>query len=140
MKKNRIVPRKMNVTAATSISALAVVLVLFLMVIVNHLASSSCTQLQKSIGRKRLELAKLENERLREDASWRQMITPVRLEAALRSHGMKMLPMHESQIVRMGRNGRPNLGQVSVALAQERKNAAVSRTAQYAPGRRSVKR
>ncbi len=141
MKKNRIVPRKMSVTTANSMFCAAVIFMLLLMVIVNHLASSSCTQLQKSIGNKKAELAKLENERLRENADWMKMITAENLNATLLKHGMKMQPPSPTtQIIRMGRNGRPVPGQVSLAKAQERKASAASRTAQYTTGRRTVKR
>ncbi len=140
MRKNRKITKRMSRVATSSMYIGAVIVTLTVMVIVNHLASASCMQLQKSIGRKKAELAKLENDRLREDASWKAMITPERLEAALRDHGMAMYPMREKQIIRMGRNGKPKLGQVSVALAQRRAESAASRTARYEPRRGTARR
>ena len=50
MKKNRKRSKKMSVMASRSMHVGGVLVMFFVMVIVNLLASSSCTQLMKSIG------------------------------------------------------------------------------------------
>jgi hypothetical protein len=96
------------------------------------LASSSCTQLSKTISEKERQLAKLENDQKREQERWDEMKTPERLEAALLKHGLAMrYSKPEAQVVRMDKSGRPYSGQASVARATERSKAAQS--AKYTP-------
>ena len=115
----------MSVMASRAMHFGAVFLALFIMVIVNMLASSRGRQLMKAIGEKERELVKLEDDRTRESGRWERMTTPERLEDALVKHGLSMSYPKESQIVRMMPNGRPRPGQASVAKAARRSGGAV---------------
>ena len=88
MKKNRKRSKKMSVMASRSMHVGGVLMMFFVMVIVNLLASSSCNQLMKSIGEKERQLAKLENDRARESARWDAMKTSENLDRALLKFGL----------------------------------------------------
>lgn len=118
----------MSVIAGRSMQIAAVMLILFVMVIMNQLASSSCDQLTKGIREKERQLAKLEDERSRECARWEEMKTPEKLESALLRHGLAMRYPKADQVVRMKSNGHPYPGQVSVErVAQRRRMGTTAR-------------
>ena len=75
MKRNRKRSKKMSVIASHSMYVGAVIMMLFVMVIVNLLASSSCDHLLKSIGEKERQLKRLDDEYVRESARWEGMLT-----------------------------------------------------------------
>lgn len=127
----------MSVVASNTMHFGAVIVMLFIMVFVNFLASSSCQQLLKSIGEKERQLAKLEEERVRESARWEEMKTPERLESALLRHGLAMRYPRPDQVVRMKANGKPYPGQLSVAKAGQRNGVA---SVKYDGGRHSAYR
>jgi hypothetical protein len=127
MKKNRKRSKKMSVMASRSVHIGAVMVMFFVMVILNLLASSSCSQILKSIGEKERTLAKLEDERMRESARWDAMKTADNIDRALLRFGLSMRYARAGQIVRMDASGRPKPGQLAVARAK--KNAANYRTA-----------
>ena len=137
MRKNRKRTKKMSVVASNTMHFGAVIVMLFIMVFVNFLASSSCQQLLKSIGEKERQLAKLEEERVRESARWEEMKTPERLESALLRHGLAMRYPRPDQVVRMKANGKPYPGQLSVAKAGQRNGVAAVK---YDGGRHSAYR
>jgi len=124
MKKNRKMSRKMSVVTVHFMHMGAVLLMLFVMVIVNLLASSSCKQLENACRVKEAELKKLEDEHERESAKWAGMTTNENLEKALLAHGLSMHPPRASQIVRMRRDGTPHPAQLSLAKAEQRARAA----------------
>lgn len=127
MRKNRKVSKRMSVVAQNTAYASAVLMAAFVVVIVNLLASSSCSQLMKSIGEKERTLSRLEDERSRESARWEEMKTPERLEQALMRHGLSMKPPKPDQIIRMDREGRLIPNQFSVAKeAQRQRNLALA--------------
>lgn len=136
MRKNRKVSQKMSVIAEHTMHVGAVVLALFVMVIVNLLARSSCSQLHDAIGKKEEALKRLENERQRESARWEEMKTPERLEAALRKMGLAMRYPHADQVIYMTSDGRPKPAQIAVAKAQQRLAERAASTAQYRVARR----
>jgi hypothetical protein len=105
MRKNRKVSKKMSRAASRSMHVGAVILMLFVMEIMNLLASSSCNQYMKTIGEKRKLLEKLEKDRERESANWERMKTPEKLEAALVYHGHKMRYPRQDQIIRLKSDG-----------------------------------
>lgn len=123
MKKNRRRSKKMSVMASRSMHIGAVMVMFFVMVILNLLASSSCNQIMKSIGEKERTLAKLEDERMRESARWDAMKTADNIDRALLKFGLSMRYAKAEQIVRMDSAGRPKPGQLAVARA--RKNSSV---------------
>ena len=120
MKKNRRRSKKMSVMASRSMHIGGVLLMFFVMVMVNLLASSSCTQLTKSIREKERQLEKLEKDRERESARWDAMRTSENLDRALLKFGLSMKYPRPEQIVHMDSRGRPKPGQISVARAARR--------------------
>ena len=120
MRKNRTNSKKLSAVATRTMHFGAVIVMLFVMVIINYMASSSCQQLLKSIGEKERALSKLEEERVRESARWEEMKTPEKLESALLRHGLAMRYPKPDQVVRMKANGRPYPGQLSVAKVRQR--------------------
>jgi hypothetical protein len=133
MRKNRKIPKKMSVVASNTMHFGAVIVILSVMVILNLLASSSCTQLMKTIGEKERELVKLEDSKMRESTRWEEMKTPERVEEALRAHGLSMATPRAYQVVRMRADGTPFPGQLSVLRSRQR---GAEQTAQYRRGRR----
>ena len=113
----------MSVVASRTMYAGAVIVMFFAMVILNLLASSSCTQLMKSIGDKEKLLGKLEESYQRESAKWDEMITPERLEHHLVKHGLSMHYAKPAQTIRMRHDGTPYPGQLSLVKAEARVNS-----------------
>ncbi len=142
MRKNRKMSKKMSVMAGRTVQISAVMIMLFVMVIVNMLASSSCKHLTSTIKVKERQLAKLEEEKEREKARWYAMNTSENLEAALLRHGLAMRVPRGEQVVRLRSDGRPYPGQISVAKAAERNR--IPQTASVGSGasrgRKSAKR
>ena len=131
MAKNRRIPKRRSVVVSNTMRVGAVLGMLFVMVILNLLASSSCQQIMKAIGEDERELARLEDARQREATRWEEMKTPERIGKALVVNGLSMNPPRADQIVHMKSNGEPYPGQVSVAKARQRNMnvASVSSTA-----------
>jgi len=131
MKRNRKRSTKMSVTASRSMHFGAVIVMLFVMVIVNFLASSRCDQMMKEIGKKKSTLAKLEKDRERESGRWDQINTAENLDRILPKLGMSMKYPHPRQIVRMDAEGRIRSGQLSVASdLRRRKKGTVANNVQ----------
>jgi len=138
MRKNRKRSTRMSVTASRSMHFAAVIMMLFVMVIVNMLASSRCDQMMKRIGEKENLLAKLEKDRERESGRWDQVNTPDNLDRMLLRLGMSMKYPRAEQIVRMDGSGRPERGQISLARAARRRSekASVASNAKSVPSTR----
>lgn len=119
MKRNRKISKRMSVVATNSMRFGTIILVFFVMVILNLLASSSCTQLMKDKGEKEREIAKLDEALQREATRWEEMKTPEKLEIALLRHGLSMKPPRADQPVRMDAKGMPRLGQLSLKKASQ---------------------
>lgn len=115
----------MNVMTGKSIHVVGIIAALVTMVVVNLVADARCRQTKDSIGEKERQLARLEQDRVRESAAWEAMLTTENLDRALTRHGLKMLryPKPE-QVIRMDASGTPRYGQQSVKLAIQRKAAA----------------
>lgn len=135
MRKNRKVPKKMSVVATNTMRFGAIIVFLFVMVILNLLASSSCTQLMKAKGEKERELVRLDEARMRESTRWEEMKTPEKVENALMRHGLAMKLPRPDQNIRMRADGTPSVGR-SVARARQRSSAVV--TARAATTRATV--
>jgi len=134
MGRNWKISKKMSVVAQNTAYVGAIMLMLFVMVIVNMLASSSCSQLMKSIGEKERILARLEDERSRESARWEELKTPQNLEIALNRHGLAMRYPKPSQTVRL-REGSGQLIPSQLSVAKEMQRARNSMTASYSARR-----
>ena len=144
MKRNRRISTKVSVMAQRSAYVGAVIIALFVTVVLNFLAESSCSQLRNSIGEKEFQLAKLEDECTRESARWEEMQTPERLEQALVRHNLPMRYVKASQTIRMRPDGTPYPNQMSVAKATMRSPAVATaqsaRTAIRSAARRNLRR
>ena len=138
MRRNRKMPKKMSVMAGRSVQIGALIITCVAMVILNMLASSSCKQLENTIGEKKRQIDSLEDSYKREKANWEKMLTPANLEQALLRHGLAMKFPKTEQVVRMDAAGRPYPGQRSVARATQRNKAAQS--AKYTPVANPVRR
>jgi len=120
MKRNRRRSKKMSVTASRTMHFGAVVVMLFVMVIVNLLASSRCDQMMKEIGEKENRLNKLVKECERESGRWDQVNTVENLDRVLFKLGMSMKYPHPKQVIRMDADGIPERGQRSMEYAMRR--------------------
>ena len=120
MRKNRKIPKKMSVVATNTMRFGAIIVFFFVMVILNLLSSSSCTQLLKVKGELEREIAKLDDARMRESTRWEEMKTSEKVEEALLRHGLAMKFPGADQTVRLMADGRPRPGQLSVAKARMR--------------------
>ncbi len=129
MKRNSKRTKKMSVVASGSMSLGIVIFALFVMVIVNLLASSNCDQLQKTIGEKEKTLAKLENDRRRASAAWDEMKSSANLDGMLPKHGLAMKLPRTDQVVRMNKMGRPLPGQLSIVRMDKNRKSCM--TANY---------
>ena len=124
MRKNRKIPKKMSVVATNTMRFGAIIVFFVVMVILNLLSSSSCTQLLKVKGELEREIVKLDDARMRESTRWEQMKTPERVEEALLKHGLAMKLPRADQTVRLRPNGQPLAGQLSVSKAKMRGETA----------------
>jgi len=131
MRKNRKVSKRMSVNATITMRFAAVIVIFFVMVILNILSSSSCTQLMKEKGEKEREIAKLDEAKSRESTRWDEMCTPERIEKALIRHGLQMKPPRPEQAVVMLANGKPRPDQF--VLRKARSNMSVLADVGVAP-------
>ena len=132
MRKNRKIPKKMSVVATNTMRFGAIIVFLFVMVILNLLASSSCTQLMKAKGEKERELRRLDEAHTRESTRWEEMTTPEKVEKALILRGLSMKLPRPDQNVRMRADGTPYPGQLSIARARQRSRTAMTAQASTA--------
>lgn len=112
----------MSVVATNSMRFGAIIVFFFVMVILNLLSSSSCTQLLKQKGEMEREIAKLDDSRMRESTRWEEMKTTENIEAALLRHGLSMHMPRPDQTVRLLPDGTPRPGQLSLAKSKARLN------------------
>lgn len=110
----------MTVMATNTMRFGAIIVFFFVMVILNLLSSSSCTQLLKRKGEMEREIVKLDDAIQRKSTAWEQMKTPEQIEIALLRHGLSMKTPRPDQTVRMREDGTPRPGQLSVARAKQR--------------------
>ena len=120
MRRNRKIPKKMSVVATNTMRFGAIIVFFFVMVILNLLSSSSCTQLQNAKGALEREIAKLEDARTREATRWEKLKTTESIENALFRHGLSMKTPRPDQTVRLMPDGTPRPGQLSLAKAKMR--------------------
>ena len=139
MKRNRKMTKKMSVMAANTMRFGAIIVVFFVMVILNILSSSSCSQLLKVKGEKEREIVRLDDSRMRESTRWEEMKTPEKVEKALLDNGLSMKLPRPEQTVRMMENGQPRPCQISIARAK-RRNAGKTASAAPVPVRNPARR
>ena len=123
MRRNRKIPKKMSVVATNTMRFGAIIVFFFVMVILNLLSASSCTQLQNAKGELEREIVKLDEARTRESTRWEEMKTTESIEAALLRHGLSMRTPSPAQTVRLMADGTPRPGQLSLTKAKMRTGA-----------------
>lgn len=138
MRKNRKVSKRMSVIATNTMRFGAIIVFFFVMVILNILSSSSCTQLLNEKGLKERELAKQEEAYQRESTRWEEMKTPEKIEAALFRHGLRMSPPRADQCVRLNERGVPYPNQL--ALTRLRQRSSTGTTVRYVAPNSGAKR
>ena len=139
MRRNRKIPKKMSVVATNTMRFGAIIVFFFVMVILNLLSSSSCTQLENANGLLEREIAKLDDACVRESTRWAEMKTPEKVEMALLRHGLAMRTPGPEQTVRLMADGRPRPGQLSVSKAKVRNAPLIAAVERPAAQRRSVR-
>ena len=127
----------MSVVATNTMRFGAIIVFFFVMVILNLLSSSSCTQLQNAKGVLEREIVKLDEARMRESTRWEEMKTTENIEAALLRHGLSMKLPRPDQSVRLMADGTPRPGQLS--LAKSKMRTGVAALASATPPARSTK-
>ena len=126
MRRNRKIPKKMSVVATNTMRFGAIIVFFFVMVILNLLSASSCTQLQNAKGALEREIVKLDEARTRESTRWEELKTAESIEAALLRHGLSMKLPRPDQTVRLMPDGTPRPGQLSIAKTKMRTGVAAA--------------
>ena len=126
MRRNRKVSKRMSRISVHTMHIGAVMLMLFVMVILNLLASSSCNQLVKIVDQKDKELKSCNEELERTSARWDAMRSSDNLDRALVKRGISMHIPNPNQIILMDASGHPQPGQTSVALLRQRVQGGIS--------------
>ena len=140
MRRNRKIPKKMSVVATNTMRFGAIIVFFFVMVILNLLSSSSCTQLQNAKGALEREIVKLDEARMRESTRGEEMKTAENIETALLRHGLSMKLPRPDQSVRLMSDGTPRPGQLSLAKSKARLNVRTVATVRpSAPYRRTAR-
>jgi hypothetical protein len=109
----------------------AIMLTFFVMVVLNLMASSSCSQLTKIIADKEKQLADSKVELSKNIVRWDSVKSSVNLERALVVRGMSMNYPKSNQIVRMDERGRVIPSQNSVAVLRRKKQEQERSTASF---------
>jgi len=120
MRRNRKVSKRMSRISVHTMHIGAVMLMLFVMVILNLLASSSCNQLIKIVDQKEKTLQSCDAELERTSSKWDAMRSSDNLDRALVKWGLSMHSPSANQIIRIDASGHPYPGQTSVALLRQR--------------------
>lgn len=120
MRKNKIVSKRMSRVSVHTMHIGAIMITFFAMVVLNLMASSSCSQLSKSIADKENVLKHKRIELNRNVVRWEAAKSSSNLERALVKRGMAMYYPRPSQIVRMDRDGNVLPSQTSVAVLRRR--------------------
>lgn len=112
---------------------------LLVMVVLNIVADTRCTQVCASIGEKEKRLTGLDKELKREITKWAKMTTEDSLDRALLKNGLKMRVPLPAQVIRMDDSGVPKHGQQSVEMALRRLSGTMP-VASNTPRRRQAVR
>lgn len=125
MRKNRKIPKKVSVAANVTMYAGMNVLMVFVVTVVYMLASSSCSQLMNEVCKLEEKLGQCENERQREEARWQGLNATENLESTFVKCGISVREPSHNRIIRIGADGKPLSGQLSLKMINERnKNTA----------------
>ncbi|MBR4893817.1 MAG: hypothetical protein IKZ36_01315 [Kiritimatiellae bacterium] len=139
MGRNRIVSKRMSRLSVHTMHIGAIMLTFFAMVVLNLMASSSCSQLSKSIADKENLLKQKRVELSRKRVEWNATKSSSNLEKALVKRGMAMYYPKPSQIIRMDENGKLFASQASVAALRRRMQEHVTASFEQ-PASRTTRR
>jgi hypothetical protein len=135
MRKNKKISKRMSRLTVNMMHLGAIMLTFFVMVVLNLMASSSCSQLTKIIADKEKQLADSKVELSKNIVRWDSVKSSVNLERALVVRGMSMNYPKSNQIVRMDERGRVIPSQNSVAVLRRKKQEQERSTASFEPRR-----
>lgn len=135
MRKNKKISKRMSRITVNMMHLGAIMLTFFVMVVLNLMASSSCSQLTKIIADKDKQLADSKVELSKNIVRWDSVKSSVNLERALVVRGMSMNYPKSNQIVRMDERGRVIPSQNSVAVLRRKKQEQERSTASFEPRR-----
>lgn len=131
MRKNKKISKRMSRITVNMMHLGAIMLTFFVMVVLNLMASSSCSQLTKIIADKEKQLADSKVELSKNIVRWDSVKSSVNLERALVVRGMCMNYPKSNQIVRMDERGRVIPSQNSVAVLRRKKQEQERSTASF---------
>lgn len=131
MRKNKKISKRMSRITVNMMHLGAIMLTFFVMVVLNLMASSSCSQLTKIIADKEKQLADSKVELSKNIVRWDSVKSSVNLERALVVRGMSMNYPKSNQIVRMDERGRVIPSQNSVAVLRRKKQEQERSTASF---------
>lgn len=131
MRKNKKISKRMSRITVNMMHLGAIMLTFFVMVVLNLMASSSCSQLTKIIADKDKQLADSKVELSKNIVRWDSVKSSVNLERALVVRGMSMNYPKSNQIVRMDERGRVIPSQNSVAVLRRKKQEQERSTASF---------
>lgn len=131
MRKNKKISKRMSRLTVNMMHLGAIMLTFFVMVVLNLMASSSCSQLTKIIADKDKQLADSKVELSKNIVRWDSVKSSVNLERALVVRGMSMNYPKSNQIVRMDERGRVIPSQNSVAVLRRKKQEHERSTASF---------
>ena len=131
MRKNKKISKRMSRLTVNMMHLGAIMLTFFVMVVLNLMASSSCSQLTKIIADKDRPLADSKVELSKNIVRWDSVKSSVNLERALVVRGMSMNYPKSNQIVRMDERGRVIPSQNSVAILRRKKQEQERSTASF---------
>lgn len=140
MRKNKIVSKRMSRVSVHTMHIGAVMITFFAMVVLNLMASSSCSHLSKTIADKENVLKQKRAELNRNVIRWEAAKSSSNLERALVKRGMAMYYPKPSQIVRMDENGRILPSQTSVAVLRRKMQDRATASFQGVPNRSGNRR
>lgn len=130
--KNRKI--KKNASFKTgSMGVASLILSGFVVLMAYWMFDSKCASIQREIGKAEQTLAALDSECERERVRWNEMTTPEKVSEHLTRFGLEMKRVHQNQVVRMSRDGRPHPNQVAVTRAKARMNAMANMASYKAP-------
>ena len=126
MKRNRRVKQRSQF-AWRSGQAAALIFVGFIAMMVYLNKDQCCSAISQDISKAERELKALDGEFQREAARWEELRTPDNVHRQLVYFGAEMQLPQPEQVVRMGGDGRPVPGQLSVMRAQARMSGGIAK-------------
>lgn len=137
MRRNRKV-KKHSRFAANVTGVVSLMVCGLIMLMISWAMESRCSGISREMAAAESRLKALDATLGRETARWNVLIAPENLKRQLTRLGIEMDLERATQIVRMGRDGRPEPGQITVARAQARAASGAGRMAAAVAPRRTA--